>query len=94
MLKKVIFLPRMLRLCKSFSKFSKKSGGSNFSLKNGGVGKIGGIVLKKGRGITCFYTNPFPFPVLSFSECVVCVCICVCVHVCVYVCVYMIFTRA
>ena len=40
----------MLRLCKSFSKFSKKSWGSNFSLKNGGVGKIGGIVLKKREG--------------------------------------------
>ena len=38
-----------------FSKFSeKKRGGSDFSDKNGGVGKIGVIVLKKGS-ITYFY---------------------------------------
>ena len=67
----------------SFQNFQKKGGGgSDFSDKNGGVGKIGVIVLKKGS-ITYFYTY-YPFPVLSFPECLVCVC--VCVHVCVCVC--------
>ena len=31
-------------------------GSSDFSNKNGGIGKIGGIVFKKGA-ITYFYTN-------------------------------------
>ena len=36
----------------------KGEGGSNFSHKNGGVGKIGGVVLKKrGWGIIYFHTN-------------------------------------
>ena len=39
----------------SFQNFQKKGGGSDFSDKNGGVGKIGVIVLKKGS-ITYFYT--------------------------------------
>ena len=39
-----------------FSKFPKNQGGggSDFSHKKGGVGKIAGIVLKKG-GITYFH---------------------------------------
>ena len=32
-----------------FLKFSKKRGGSDFFHKNRGVGKIGGVVLKRGR---------------------------------------------
>ena len=60
-----------------------KGGGSDFSLKKGGVGKIGGVVLKKGV-ITYFHTY-YSFPVLSFFECLVCVCVCVCLCVCVCV---------
>ena len=44
---------------------------SDFSShKNGGIGKIGEVVLKR-SGITYFHTN-LPFPVLPFSECLVC----------------------
>ena len=39
-----------------FFKFSRKRGGSDFSHKNGGIGKIGGVVFKK-EGITYFHTN-------------------------------------
>ena len=43
-----------------FFKFSRKKGGegwgSDFSHKNGGIGKIGGVVFEKG-GITYFHTN-------------------------------------
>ena len=46
-----------------FSKFSKKGRGSDYSHKEGGIGKIG-----RGRGITDFHTN-LSFPLLSFSEC-------------------------
>ena len=44
----------------SFQNFRKK-GGSDFSHKKGGVGKIGagGVLLKKGGGITYFHTNSF-----------------------------------
>ena len=56
--------------------------GSDFSYEKGGVGKIGGC-FKKGC-ITYFHTSQ-PFPVLSFSECLMCVCLCVCVCVCVCV---------
>ena len=43
----------------SFQNFRKMEGGSDFSHKKGGVGKIaggGGVVFKK-RGITHFHTN-------------------------------------
>ena len=45
------FLSRMVRLCKSLGKinFLKEHNFSDFSHKNGGVGKIGGVVLKKGE---------------------------------------------
>ena len=42
-----------------FFKCSRKKGwegGSDFSHKNGGIGKIGGVVFKKGS-ITYFHTN-------------------------------------
>ena len=35
----------------------KKMEGSDFSHKNGVVGKIGGVILKKGRGITISNTT-------------------------------------
>ena len=48
---------------------------SDFSShKNGEIGKIGEVVLKR-SGITYFHTN-LPFPVLPFSECLVCVSVC------------------
>ena len=48
---------------------------SDFSShKNGGIGKIGGVVLRR-SGISYFHTN-LPFPVLPFSECLVCVSVC------------------
>ena len=42
--------------------------------KKGRVGQIGTGCFKKGRGITYFHTN-WPFPILYFSECVVCECV-------------------
>ena len=40
----------------SFQNFQKRRGGSDFSHKNGGVSKIGVVVLKKGV-IAYFHTN-------------------------------------
>ena len=48
-----------------------KKGGSDFSYKKGGVGKIGGCF--KHVGIIYFHTKQ-PIPALSFSECLVYVC--------------------
>ena len=59
----------------SVSNVQKKVGESDFSHKNGGVGKIGEVVFKK-VGIAYFHTN-WPFPVLSFSECLVRLGVCV-----------------
>ena len=58
----------------SFQIFRKKRGSQNFPIKmEGWVGKIGGVVLKKG-GITYFHTNPFQ-SYLSLSVWCVCVCL-------------------
>ena len=62
----------------------KRGGGSDFSHKNGGVGKIGGIVLKKEEVALIFIlTNPFQC-YLSRNVWCVCVCVCVCV---LFICV-------
>ena len=59
--------------------FKKRGGGgSDFSHKNGGIGKIAVVALTK-ESITYFHTKCY------LSECLVCVC--VCVYVCVCVCV-------
>ena len=44
---------------------------TNSTQKKGGVGKIVGVILKKGGGITYFHTNPFQ-SYMSFSEPLVC----------------------
>ena len=44
---------------------------TNSTQKKGGVGKIMGVILKKGVGITYFHTNPFQ-SYMSFSEPLVC----------------------
>ena len=54
-----------------FLKLSKNEGGSDFSHKKRGVGKIGRLLLKK-RGITYFHTEPFSC-YLSFTVWCVCV---------------------
>ena len=53
-----------------FSKFSQKGGGSEFSHKKGGVGKIQGGNSRKG-GVSLSSTNQ-PFVKLSVSVCDVC----------------------
>ena len=75
-----------------------KKGGSEFSHKNGEVGRIEGYFKKR---VWLTLTNPklsfslcvecvllacWPLLKLSFFLCMVCVCLCVCV--CVYVCVW------
>ena len=54
----------------------KKRRGSDFSHKNGGIGKIAVVALTK-ESITYFHTKCY------LSECLVCVCVCMCV--CVFV---------
>ena len=71
----------------------KKRGGSDFSNKNGGVGKIGGIVLKKAEVALIFIlTNMFQC-YLSRNVWCVCLCVCVCTRMracaCVCVCVFV-----
>ena len=56
--------------------FKKRGGGSDFSHKNGGIGKIAVVALTK-ESITYFHTKCY------LSECFVCVCVCMCV--CVFV---------
>ena len=58
-----------------FKIFEKKKRGSDFSShKNGGVQKIGGVVLKK-VGVSPLFV--LTSTVLSFFECLVCACVCV-----------------
>ena len=70
-------------------------GGSDFFHKNGRVGKIGGVVLKRGVSHLFILTNSFQC-YLSLSVWCVCVCVCwrvrVCACVCVCVCVFCLFT--
>ena len=65
----------------------KKIGGSEFSShKNGGVGKIGVVVLKKGH---ChLFSYQLTLSSVIFCECLVCVCVCVCLCMSVCVCVW------
>ena len=70
-----------------FFKFSRKKGGgggggSDFSHKNRGIGKMGGVVFKKG-GIFIL-TNPFKY-YRSLSVWCVYVCVYVCVCICLFV---------
>ena len=63
-------------------------GGSDFFHKNGRVGKIGGVVLKRWVSLLFILTNPFQC-YLSLS--VWCVCVYWGVHVCACVCVCVLF---
>ena len=83
----------------SFRSFPKEGGASDFSAKNGGVGKTDGVVLTKRGEVPLIFilTNLFHFYLSLSVWCVffsVCVCVCVraCVCVCVvYVCVFCLF---
>ena len=69
----------------------KKMGGSDFFHKNGRVGKIGGVVLKRWVSLLFILTNPFQC-YLSLSVWCVCVYWGVRVCACVCVCVFCLFT--
>ena len=75
----------------SFRSFPKEGGASDFSAKNGGVGKTDGVVLTKRGEVSLIFilTNLFHFYLSLSVWCVFfCVCVCVCV---VYVCVFCLF---